>query len=107
MTLVTVASHFACDNFLVADDDLRTFIRDITRRNELVWRGVMDELRELREVGRQHTAEIRQLSREIRDMREETRDMRAETIAQRDGLFKLIDKINELGNGPDPGPAPA
>lgn len=95
MTLVALASHGGCDNRAVADDDLRTFIRDITRRNELVWRGVMDELRELREVGRAHTAEIRALSDEIRDMRDETR-------AQRDGLFKLIDKINELGDGPAP-----
>jgi hypothetical protein len=84
----------------VADDDLRAFIRDISRRNELVWRGVMDELRELRDVGREHTAEIRALTAEIHDMRDETR-------AQRDGLFKLIDKINELGNGPNTGPAPA
>jgi hypothetical protein len=84
----------------VPDDDLRTFIRDIMRRNELVWRGVMDELRELREAGREHSAEIRQLSAEIRDMRDET-------IAQREGLYRLIDKINELGNGPHTGPAPA
>jgi hypothetical protein len=79
----------------VADDDLRSFIRDITRRNELVWRGVMRELSQLSELNRAHSAEIRQLSREIRDMRDETR-------AQRAGLFKLIDKINELGNGPAP-----
>jgi uncharacterized coiled-coil DUF342 family protein len=60
----------------------------------------MDELRELREAGREHSAEIRQLSAEIRDMRDET-------IAQREGLYRLIDKINELGNGPHTGPAPA
>ena len=55
----------------------------------------MDELRQLHDASREHSAEIRTLSREIRDMRDETR-------AQRAGLFKLIDKINELGNGPAP-----
>ena len=59
----------------------------------------MDELRELHEASRHHSAEIRALNKEIRDMR-------AETIAQREGLFRLIDKINDLGNGPNPGPAP-
>ena len=86
----------------MADDDLRAFIRDITRRNELVWRGVMDEQRQLRDVGREHTAETRALGAEIRTLSAEIRDMRDETRAHRDGLFKLIDRIDRLGEGPSP-----
>jgi hypothetical protein len=75
----------------VADNDLRAFIRDITRRNELVWQGVMEELRHLHQASREHTAEIR--------------DLRDETRAQREGLLKLIDEVRRLGE--DPGIAPA
>ncbi len=96
---------------LVTDGDFRALIRDITRRNELVWREVMAELRELRQASREHTGEIRELSLEIREMREEGRrmrkDARDEARAQREALFRLIDKINQLGQGPDPGPASA
>ena len=89
----------------MADDDLRAFIRDISRRNELVWRGVMDELRDLREVGREHSAEIRVVNGEIRELSKEIRDMRDETRAQREGLFRLIDEIRKLGGGPGPAAA--
>ena len=75
----------------MADSDLRVFIRDITRRNELVWREVMTELREFREASRIHSEEIR--------------EMRAESIAQREGLFRLIDEINRLTGGEGPATA--
>ena len=82
----------------MANDDLGTFVRRITRRNEMVWREVIGELREMRAQSREHTAELRELTAEIRDMRDETR-------AQRDGLFKLIDEIRRLGEGPGPASA--
>jgi hypothetical protein len=80
-----------CDNDAVADSDLRVFIRDITRRNELVWREVMAELRAMRQEHREFAAELR--------------DMRRESIAQREGLFKLIDEINRLTGGEGPATA--
>ena len=90
--------HYACDNQNVAEDDLRTFIQDITRRNELVWREVMRQLGELHDQMRENTEQIRENSREIRDMRAESR-------AHREGLFKLIDRIDRLGEGPGPAAA--
>jgi hypothetical protein len=41
--------------------DLRTFIRDITRRNEVVWRGVIDEIAAMRDETRAQTAAILRL----------------------------------------------
>lgn len=41
-----------------AHEDLRTFTRDITTRNEKVWRGVMDRLDDMGEEIRAQTAAI-------------------------------------------------
>lgn len=93
----------------MADDDFRAFIREERMRSERVWREVLRELRELREASRAHSGEIRELSREIREMRDEghrmREDARDEARAQREGLFKLIDEIRKLGEGPGPAPA--
>lgn len=52
--------------------DVRVFIRDITRRNEGVWREVIAELR----------------------------DLRAESRAQREALLRLIDRLPPPADGP-------
>lgn len=84
-------------------EDLSSFIRDITRRNELVWREQMAEWAKMHERSDRLTADVRELSAEIRAMRDEsramrdeTRDLRDESRAQREGLFQLIAEIRRL-----------
>jgi hypothetical protein len=63
--------------------DLRVFIRDITRRNEIVLQGVASELSELRAETRAGTEEIRA------HMREETSWIRAQT----DAILEVLDRL--------------
>jgi hypothetical protein len=69
----------------VAESDLRTFIREITRRNEIVWNRVLTELEQGRLVLVGLQNEIARLGRENADHRDETR-------AQTQALLKLLDR---------------
>ena len=57
--------------------DLRRFIEEITIRNERVYRGMIDELVELRR----------------------------ETKAQTKAIFRVLDRLPPGNSGPDPEPA--
>jgi hypothetical protein len=48
----------ALDRHQESHEDLRTFIRDITNRNEKVWRGVMNRLDDMGDEIRAQTAAI-------------------------------------------------
>ena len=69
----------------MADEGLREFIRDITRRNELVWQGVMAELAQGRAV--------------LVGLQEEIADQRDQIRAQTQALLRLLDE--RFGPPPD------
>ena len=97
-----------------SDDDLRTFIREITRRFELGMERISREIRSdvavQREESRRYFAAIRAEQRahreESRAYHEESREKLDEIIAEgragREALFRMLDRLD--GNG---GTAPA
>lgn len=80
----------------MADDDLRTFIGDITRRNERIFQEHLKQWEKLHE--RADRAEARaegwaqRLDERLKLVQEEGR-------AQREGIFKLTDAIRDLEEG--------
>jgi hypothetical protein len=80
----------------LAHEDLRTFIREITRRNEVVWREVLGELRDMRAESREHRAESQAEGRAQRDI---LYDIVDENRAQREGLMRMIHELRRRGPG--------
>ena len=80
----------------MADENLKTFIRDITRRNERVFQEHLKQWQRLHErVDRMEARADRRagvVTKQLEDLVEESR-------AQRAGLFKLIDAIRDLEEG--------
>lgn len=68
-------------------DDLRQFIRDIAARHERIWR---EQAKELREQSRA----LREATNELRETREESRE---EHRAQREALFRILDRLQNGG----------
>ena len=69
----------------MAEEDLRTFIRDITRRHERIFQEQLKQWQKLHE-----RTDV--LNREMKEVA-------AEIHAQRQGTFKLIDAIRDLEEG--------
>jgi hypothetical protein len=69
----------------VAGEDLKTFIREITRRNEIVWNEVRAELQQGTLALIDLRGQIARQTREIDDHRDETR-------AQTQAVLRLLDR---------------
>jgi hypothetical protein len=80
----------------MSEQDLRTFIRDVTRRNERVFQEHLKQWQKLHErVDRMDArSEVR-----AKIVTEQLQDLVEESRAQRAGLFKLIDAIRDLEKG--------
>jgi hypothetical protein len=70
--------------------DLRAFIRDINRRNELVWREVRDGFREMRADFAEMRADV---SDQFRAQTAEIWAQTAEIKAQTAAIFKVLDQL--------------
>lgn len=82
-------NRLAFERNRAAHEDLRVFIRDITRRNEGVWREVLRELRGLRTETRAEGQAQRAILYDIVD----------ENRAQREGLLRVLDELRRQGPG--------
>jgi hypothetical protein len=69
----------------VAEEDLRDFIREVTRRNEVVWQGVVGELREGR-------TELINLQGVTAALQLEIAGQRDQIRAQTEALWRLLDE---------------
>jgi hypothetical protein len=78
------------------DEDLRSFIRDITRRNERVFQEHLRQWQKLH--ARVDRMDARSEAR-AKIVTEQLQDLVEESRAQRAGLFKLIDAIRDLERG--------
>lgn len=92
-----------------AHEDLRVFTREITTRNEKVWREVMVGLADIRRGIREDQAqarEDREQAREDREqagedrvgMRESLKDMRDAIRADTAAVLRLLDRLGESGS---------
>ncbi|MDX6510967.1 MAG: hypothetical protein QOE36_471 [Gaiellaceae bacterium] len=85
------------------NDDLRTFIREVTLRFE---RGIERISRDIRLEVAEHRRESRRyfevLDRKLDESERRTSEIIAENRTQRDALFRILDRLD--GNG---GTAPA
>ena len=71
----------------MADDDLRPFMREMTLRHERIFVPLIEQMREQTRV--------------LRELREESRAQRrefvAESRAQREALFRILDRLDDGG----------
>lgn len=101
--LSRIDAHMARGNELMehnraAFQDLRTFLRDMTLRQEKVMRGMLSRLEDQSEVLREQAEEIREQTREIREQTASIREGREEFVqesrAQRAALFRMLDRLD-------------
>ena len=90
----------------VAEEDLRTFIRDITRRNERVFQEHLKQWERLHARNDRFDASLNRLDASLNRIdaslqatAKQLADLAEESRAQRAGLFKLIDAIRDLEQG--------
>ncbi len=101
--LSRIDAHMARGNELMeqnraAFQDLRTFLRDMTLRQEKVMRGMMARLEEQSKEIREQTNVLREQSKEIREQTASIREGREEFVqesrAQRAALFRMLDRFD-------------
>jgi uncharacterized coiled-coil DUF342 family protein len=103
-----IDAHMARSNEIF--EDHRHFLRELTLRQERVFRAMIDRLdeqgRAIREQGRAIREQGRAIREQTQQMREQTEQMRAqrrefveESRAQRAALFRMLDRLD---GGADP-----
>lgn len=101
--LSRIDAHMARGNELMeqnraAFQDLRTFLRDMTLRQEKVMRGMLARLEEQSTEIREQTNVLRQEGNVLRQQTESIREGREEFVqesrAQRTALFRMLDRLD-------------
>jgi nucleoid-associated protein YejK len=109
--LSRIDAHMARGNELMEQNraafhDLRTFLRDMTLRQEKVMRGMLARLEEQSTEIREQTNVLRQEGNVLRQQTESIREGREEFVqesrAQRAALFRML---NRLDGGDSPAAA--